>query len=159
MKTIILFFILMATLRGQYLTKEKILFFGSTILSSFLSGTTEGMQQREQHMPISPEEKLKLNKQWHITQTLERVSWVGTGVTIALDSKFNIWKMLSNLSVSGGIHWILYDIIENRWRDKPAFWVSDWQKEHNTSLTDKFATWQLKIVYLAVVIFINYLIN
>lgn len=159
MKPIILFFVLTLTLQAQYLTKEKLFFYGSTILSSTLSGVTEGAQQREQHTAgLSAAEKMKLNKQWHITQTGERVSWIVTGVSISLDSDFNFIKMLSDLSVTASIHWILYDGLENFYRDKPFFWVSDFQKTHNTSLSDKFASWQFKTGFLLITILINYLI-
>lgn len=144
---------------GQYFTKEKLLFFSSTILSSTLSGVTEGLQQREQHFELDPAKKLKLNKMWHITQTGERVSWIFTGVTIALDTKFNGWKMIGNLLTSAGIHWVLYDGLENALRNKPFFWVSNWQKENNTSLTDKFSTWQFKIGFLAATLILNYLLS
>ena len=158
MKTLILLFVITMSLQAQYLTGKKILFYVSTTTSSIFSGVTEGMQQREQHMPISSDEKMRLNKAWHVTQTFERASWIGTGISVALDSDFNFWKILSDLSVTASIHWMVYDGLENFYRDKPFFWVSDFQREHNTSLTDKYSTWQFKVVAVIVTIGINYLI-
>jgi len=153
-----LLFLSTISIPAQYLTTEKILFLTSTTIASSLSGWTEGLQQREQYYEQDPIKKLTLNRTWHITQVAERVSWITTGIAIALDADFNFGKTVSDLFVTGGIHWILYDGFENSLRGMPFFAVSEWQKQHNTSLTDMFASWGFKVLFLIVTIGANYII-
>jgi hypothetical protein len=132
MKTLIIILFLTTSLFSQdFFSVEK----GSQVVVSLSSGVFSALADYynlEKHK-TKGDLRISNDKKYHNYQFLERVSFVGIGLTIGLSSKFKIWHLLSDTFLSASYFLLAQTITQNLQRGKPAFWQSDYQKEHNTS--------------------------
>lgn len=148
---------------AQYLNNEKISFYSSSLIYCVLEAVTEAYSIREKH-EYDPYLKLKYMQTWHKTKFFREIATVGTGITIALDSKLKPVKLLSNLFVTASMFWIIHDELINRingWSNVPFGYTpksSGVCDQFNGSFFDKFANPYLKIGSLLLSIFLNALL-
>ncbi|MBU2492150.1 MAG: hypothetical protein KJ571_05950 [Bacteroidetes bacterium] len=158
--TIFFIFILLSSSKAQYLTKEKIAFYSTSIAYCVLEAVTEAYSIKEKQ-ETDPDLKNKYMQTWHKTKLFREMATISTGITISLDSEFKPLKALSNAFVTASIFWIIHDELINRingWDDIPFGYTSKssgvW-KGFNGSYFDKFANPYLKIGSLFLSIFLN----
>jgi len=155
----LLILLLSTNLYAQYLTNQKITFLGVTTATSLVEGIEEANLYMKYYSGHSKDAIMSYEKNYHIFQATSQIGFIATGVTIALDSNMEIDKLASDLLVTGAIQWMLHDGILNLYRNKPWFWVSDFQREYNTGITDgAFNQPWIKITILVVAIGLNYLV-
>jgi len=99
--------------KGQYFTKEKILYLVSSIAFPTIEGYVEGLQVKEK-LSGNPFEREKINKQWRLWKGFEEGATIVTGISIGFDSDFNFWKIISDLFLSAALYWIIHDEMINR---------------------------------------------
>lgn len=146
-------------LHAQYFTQEKIIYLSSTVLSSTLEGIGEGNLYQKYYSGHSKDAIMSYDRNYHVFKALHLASFIGTGITISLDSKMDYMKIASDLVLTGAIQWWLHDGIINVYRKKPWFYMSDYQRINSTGVMDGWVNqpW-IKISVLALAILINYLI-
>ncbi|MBN1301966.1 MAG: hypothetical protein JW995_12190 [Melioribacteraceae bacterium] len=149
--------------KAQYLTKEKITFYASTVAFCLLEGYTEAYMTLEKH-ETDPVKRLKYNQTWHRLKTYREISTIGTGIAVSLDTEFKPLEMLSNLFVTASIYWILHDELINRingWDNIPFGYSSRSMggSFNNGSFMDQFANPYLKIFSLLLSVTINILLT
>jgi len=111
---VIIILILSCTVvKGQYFTKEKILYLMSSVAYPVLEGYVEGLQEREK-LTHNTSERLMINRRWHQWKIYEEGSAIVAGLAISFDSEFNVWKILSNLFLSAALYWVIHDEMVNR---------------------------------------------
>lgn len=148
--------------QAQYLTKEKIAFYSTSVFYCVMEAVTEAYAIKEKH-ETDPGLRNQYMQTWHKTKLFREVGTIGTGVTIALDSDFKPLKMLSNLFVSASMFWLIHDELINRingWNNIPFGYTSKssgaWTG-FNGSPFDKFANPYFKLSALVLSVFLNIL--
>lgn len=149
--------------KAQYLTKEKITFYASSIAFCILEGYTEGYMAKEK-LTSDPVMRTKYNQTWHKIKMFREMSTIGAGVAISLDGEFKPLKMLSNLFVTASIYWLVHDEMINRingWDHIPFGYTSrsNGGSYDNGSFMDQFANPYLKIFSLLLSVALNILIS
>ena len=150
--------------KAQYLTKEKIAFYSSTLFYCAMESITEAYAIKEKH-ETDPNLRTKYMQTWHRTKIFREMGSISTGITIALDSDFKPLHMLSNLFVSASMFWLIHDEVINRingWDNIPFGYTSQssgvWSGS-NGSFFDKFANPYIKISSLLLSVFLNMLVS
>ena len=156
----ILLFIFHESNKAQYLTNEKIAFYSSSLFYCVLEAVTEAYAIKEKE-EANPFLKTKYMQTWHKTKLFREIATVGTGVTIALDSKVEPVKLFFNFFVTAAMFWIIHDELINRingWNQIPFGYTSKssgvWTG-FNGSFFDKYANPYIKISALVISVLLN----
>ena len=160
---LILLILLAPQSKAQYLTKEKITFYASSLVFCFLEGYTEGYMAKEK-LTTNPTLRTKYNQTWHKAKMFREMSTIGAGVAISLDGDFEPLKMLSNLFVTASMYWLIHDEMINRingWDHIPFGYTSrsNGGSFDNGSFMDQFANPYLKFFSLLLSVALNILIS
>ncbi|KAB2843314.1 MAG: hypothetical protein F9K45_06275 [Melioribacteraceae bacterium] len=150
--------------KAQYLSNEKIAFYSSSLFYCVLEAVTEAYSIKEKHA-TDPFLKTKYMQTWHKTKFFREAATVGTGITIALDTKLDPVKIFSNLFVTASMFWIIHDELINRingWNNIPFGYSSKssgvWDG-YNGSFFDKYANPYLKISSLLLSVLLNMMLS
>ncbi len=114
----------------------------------YTSGSVEGWKLEDymfhQH---------QLSERWHNVQFIDRVTGVGTGITIALDSKFKVKDIAKDLLVSASLFWVSHDIGYNSARGFNWFRVSN----QSGWIMEKYGHIWFKLLFVATALIIKYI--
>lgn len=158
MKTLLIILLYIGTLNAQdFWSWEK----ATQIGISFLAGYAEGQADFAQYQKFSTtgSERIEWDRAWHRWKYFSRSGQVLMGVSIPLNSEFKLWHTVSDALMSVAIWGFAHKISFNFARNKPAFWQSDYQKEHKTGgWVENFDSPLITIGSVILTIGINYFI-
>lgn len=128
---------------------------GTATLYSALSGAVTYNQIKDRALYKAGDPRWEeYSKRWHSMKFTEIGFCISTGIAVALDSKMELDKFISDMLIVGAIRWVVHDGVYNMAQGNDFFYRSP----NTTNILEGFGTWYIKTGILITVILVRYLI-
>lgn len=125
----------LAKIKKPYLTLEKIGSIGFAASAGVCSGLAD-YNMHKKYVSFGSE-SVNYDTKYHTYQWAERAFLVGSGICIGLDGK-NVLQSISGGLFAGAVFSFTHNVSINLSNGLGPFEQSDYQKQNNTSITDKY---------------------